>query len=127
MHESLSTLLRDLEIRLLDPDVRRSPAEIDRLLADEFIEFGSSGRVYCKKDCAGGMPPLRIDISQFHAQLMAPGLALVTYRAVNYEPSRPHLRHTLRSSIWKLNGGQWQMVFHQGTPAAPPDDGSDAT
>jgi hypothetical protein len=120
MHESLSTLLRDLEVRLLDPDVRRSAAEIDCLLADEFVEFGSSGRVYRKKDCAGGMPPARIGISDFQARLLGPGLALVTYRAVNHEPSRPELKHTLRSSIWRLKGGQWQMVFHQGTPTADP-------
>ncbi len=24
--------------------------------------------------------------------------------------------HTLRSSVWKLIDGNWQMAFHQGTP-----------
>jgi hypothetical protein len=122
MPEDLSTLLRELENKLLDPTVRQSPAELGRLLADEFVEFGSSGNVYHKQDCVGGIPPVRIDVSDFQARLLAPGLALVTYRAFNHEPSRPHLAHTLRSSIWKLIGGQWQMIFHQGTSAAPPGD-----
>jgi len=122
MQEDLSTLLRELENKLLDPTVRQSPAELGRLLADEFVEFGSSGNVYRKKDCASGIPTVRVDISDFQAKLLAPGLALVTYRAFNHEPSRPHLAYTLRSSIWKLSGGQWRMIFHQGTPAAPPGD-----
>ncbi len=118
MQDSLATQLLELEKRLLDPQVRGSPTDIDLLLTEEFVEFGSSGTVYRKKDCAGGIPPVRIDISHFEVRLLAPGLALVTYRATNHKPLHPGLKHTLRSSIWKLNGGQWQMVFHQGTPTA---------
>jgi hypothetical protein len=36
---------RNLEERLLRPAVRRSPDEADKLLAMDFIEFGSSGAV----------------------------------------------------------------------------------
>jgi hypothetical protein len=122
MQDSLATQILELEKRLLDPQVRGSRTEIDLLLAEEFVEFGGSGTVYHKKDCAGGMPPVRIDISDFQARALGPGLALVTYRATNHEPSRPDLKHTLRCSIWRRNGGRWQMVFHQGTPTA--DGGS---
>ena len=38
--------LRTLEERLLQPDVRRSAQAVASLLADEFVEFGSSGRVF---------------------------------------------------------------------------------
>jgi hypothetical protein len=41
--------LRDLEERLLLPSVRASPDEVATLLADEFIEFGSTGRTYDKQ------------------------------------------------------------------------------
>ena len=30
------------------------------------------------------------------------------------------LQHVLRSSIWKLIDGRWQMVFHQGTLSQAP-------
>ncbi|WP_375472314.1 DUF4440 domain-containing protein [uncultured Nostoc sp.] len=43
------SLLRELEERLLQPDVRKSAKDIMDLLADEFIEFGSSGRVFNKQ------------------------------------------------------------------------------
>ena len=35
-----------LEEDLLKPEVRKSADRVGRLLADEFIEFGSSGRVF---------------------------------------------------------------------------------
>ena len=38
-----------LEERLLDSAVRRSPEAISALLADEFVEYGSSGRVFDKE------------------------------------------------------------------------------
>jgi hypothetical protein len=37
--------LEALERRLLDPSVRASCAEVSALLAEEFFEFGSSGRL----------------------------------------------------------------------------------
>ena len=43
------SLLRQLEERLLQPDVRKSVKDVMDLLADEFIEFGSSGRVFDKQ------------------------------------------------------------------------------
>ena len=39
-----------LELSHLNPDIRHSVKELENLLADGFIEIGSSGRVYNKKD-----------------------------------------------------------------------------
>ena len=39
-------VLRGLEERLFDPAVRRSAALVDELLADDFLEFGWSGRTF---------------------------------------------------------------------------------
>jgi hypothetical protein len=41
--------LKELEESLLDPNIRKSTQFVE-LLADEFIEFGSSGRVYARDD-----------------------------------------------------------------------------
>ena len=40
---------RNLEERLLRTEVRRSPDEAGKLLASDFIEFGSSGAVYSRQ------------------------------------------------------------------------------
>jgi ribonuclease HI len=37
---------------------------------------------------------------------------LATYRATSGQ------RTSLRSSLWRRDGGTWQLVFHQGTLAA---------
>ncbi len=34
-------------------------AELDKLLADDFFEFGSSGNVWYKQDCMGEGRPFR--------------------------------------------------------------------
>jgi hypothetical protein len=112
-------LLRSLEEQLLKPEVRASPDEVGYLLADEFIEFGSSGRVYDKRQISEALqqetpdPTTRISLVDFVARRLAFEVILVTYRTIR--PDRPESR--LRSSIWKLIEGRWQMVFHQGTPS----------
>lgn len=107
--------LRALEARLMDPAVRRAPSEVDGLLADDFVEFGRSGRVYDKptviealqRDPGFDAPRTIMD---FEARALSPSVMLVTYRVRE--------TGTLRSSIWRSNGEHWQMVFHQGTPSA---------
>jgi hypothetical protein len=109
---SEARLLRELEERLLQPSVRASADQVAALLADEFIEFGSSGRVYHKQQIiellqqeqGHGRQPT---VTDFSARRLAADVILLTYRIV--EP------RTIRSSIWKLINGQWRMVFHQGT------------
>lgn len=114
MSESTKTAeaLRALEERLLDPLVRRSPSLVDSLLADDFVEFGSSGRVYDKSTM---VETLQQDpgfdgprtITKFSARELSPSIVLVTYQIGE--------TGTLRSSVWRSNGEHWKMVFHQGT------------
>ena len=108
--------LRDLELSLHRSEVRHSRERVSSLLADDFVEFGSSGRVYNKTTIVELMvheqdrapPPAVYD---FDVRFLSPEVALITYRAVAAD------RKTLRSSIWRLEGGSWCMAFHQGTPA----------
>ena len=122
MQESLTEVLLELENQLLQDEVRQSPGDIDRLLADEFVEFGSSGRIYRIQGCTGGMGRIDAFISDFQAKTLAPGVALATYRLVKHDQAEPAMKHSLRSSIWRLKDGRWQMVFHQGTPSGPTSD-----
>jgi hypothetical protein len=119
-------LLRQLEEELLKPEVRRSPERVGRLLADEFIEFGSSGHAYDKAQVIEALreetpdPAGRLELAEFAARPLAPDVVLVTYHTVlRAGPGAPP-ESRLRSSIWKRIDGQWQMVFHQGTPSPCP-------
>jgi len=119
MNESLKQLLYRLEESLLQPEIRRSPAEVARLLADEFVEFGSSGRVYEKQSIIDELsqePEIRFLMKDFRAFSLAQGVVLVTYRATSFSRNKEKAVHSLRSSVWKSSQGGWQMIFHQGTP-----------
>jgi hypothetical protein len=110
-----ATHLRALEESLLQPDLRKSNRLVE-LLADDFVEFGSSGRVYTRRDLVEALQaetPVVQTTSEFKAVMLGPDAALLTY-VTRLEATPP--RYTLRSSVWKRNGDAWQMVFHQATP-----------
>ena len=109
--------LKRLEETLLRPEVRRSREKMSALLADDFIEYGRSGRVYDKaailetadKSFAG-----LLSLKEFSAKALAPSVALVRYATVLRRSDGNEFR-SLRSSIWTRTGQRWQLVFHQGT------------
>jgi hypothetical protein len=115
-------LLLSLEERLLQPETRKSADQVGDLLADDFVEFGSSGRIFDKSRIIESLreeqqgQSARPSISDFSARSLAPGVVLVTYRLAVQYGAAEHEVHTLRASIWKAINGRWQMVFHQGTP-----------
>ncbi|GLQ87497.1 nuclear transport factor 2 family protein [Dyella flagellata] len=111
---SLEQSLVQWELDLLQPEIRHSDA-VARLLADDFIEFGSSGRVFTKADIIALLQaesPLKLAASQFETRMLAADVALLTYRVRRC--SQPPVL-SLRSSLWQKRGETWQMVFHQGT------------
>lgn len=117
--QALTDLLESLERQLLSPSVRRSE-RAGQLLADDFVEFGSSGRVFGRAEILTALrdeTPMAITASAFALRLLGPETALLTYRTVRQGESPCH---ALRSSIWQCDGGTWRMVFHQGTPTTPP-------
>ena len=105
---------------MLQPDVRKSVKDVALLLADDFVEFGSSGRVYNKQQIIESLqqePPTQRSLTEFKVFTLAPGVVLATYRAVQKGASLEQPVYSLRSSIWKSIDGRWHMVFHQGTLA----------
>jgi len=118
MVSSLHEQIYDLEDRLLQPEIRHFGEEISRLLADDFVEFGVSGRTFDKLQVveeSPHSPPVPVIIKEFQVKILSPDVVLATYRAVKTNESREEMRNSLRSSIWKFLDGRWQMVFHQGT------------
>ena len=115
---SIEAQLRALEEELLQPAVRKSASRLDALLADDFIEFGSSGRVFGKHDIIDALrseSPVRRSLTDFRALPLGPRVVLTTYRATSNGASGEEPVHSLRSSVWRLLDGRWQVVFHQGT------------
>lgn len=119
--DPLVTHLRELEEQLARPEVRSDPELLSKLLADDFREFGGSGRVFSKAQIIAALqsqPPLRIWLEEFHAISLAPDLALVTYRGNCQFHNSDTVLRSLRSSVWRFRDGRWQILFHQGTPTS---------
>ncbi len=116
---------RSLEQRLHRPEVRASPEAVDELLADDFVEFGSSGAVYNKALVIDALShetqadALQPEVFDFAVTPISSGSVLVTYRSVRHAIRTTAGKQTLRSSVWNLVDGRWQMLFHQGTVIPP--------
>jgi hypothetical protein len=98
-----------LELSLLDPEVRRSPERVERLLHRDFREFGVSG-VWEREAIVAALaadPGTGWTATEVDAREVGAGVVLVTYRAAG----------SLRSSLWVSGPDGWQILFHQGTPA----------
>lgn len=111
--KKLRDYIRQLEEDLLKPEVRSSKTRLKEILADDFFEFGSSGKVLFKDEEIpdDGIGIVKMKMSDFEIHPLSDEIILATYRIYNEIGKQ----HSLRSSIWKLNDGKWKMVFHQGT------------
>ena len=108
-------LVEELERELLGPLVRGDMGRTAVLLHPDFLEIGSSGRVWTRDAMMMALeedPGERTDIEILGSDRIGPGTVLLTYR--NFARSGT----TLRSSLWVLDGERWRLRFHQGTPEA---------
>lgn len=111
--------LFELEKQLHSPEIRSSPEEISRLLSENFLEFGSSGKTWTReavlKDLLSENETAKSESFNYKAILLAQDVVLITYVSTRVRLGQK-LSSFLRSSIWRRNNGVWQMEFHQGTP-----------
>ncbi|WLR42192.1 DUF4440 domain-containing protein [Bacillus carboniphilus] len=111
--KELEIHLQELEEKLLRTEIRSSQIELKKLLADDFFEIGSSGRILYKGEEIGveGIGEVKMTMSDFEIHPLSSDIILATYVICNEIKKE----YTLRSSIWKRFNEGWKMVFHQGT------------
>lgn len=121
MQKELKATIFELETSLLKSETRLSRKKLNALLADDFMEFGSSGGIYDKKEILERLPensknsPVEFLISGFEIKELGENIVLATFKTDKLLSDKSHII-SLRSSIWRKAGDTWQMVFHQGTP-----------
>jgi ribonuclease HI len=106
--------VRSLELRLLDPEVRRDGTAVARLLHPGFVELGASGVVWNAASVLQALadePGEPTDVSDLRACRLSEDVVLVTYRA------QTPRRTSLRASVWVRDPRGWRVRFHQGTPS----------
>ena len=114
--------LTALEESLWRPATRFDREHLERVLADDFDEFGRSGRHWTRE------ASMAMDAAPFSTVLPLPGLrvraigadgALLTYRSETTYPGSATALISRRSSVWQRIDGEWRLRFHQGTPVEP--------
>jgi ribonuclease HI len=113
-------LLRN-ERALLDPAVRRDRARVSALLAADFVEIGSSGRLWTRDEILDSLSVEEFRsqrIEDYTCRQIADGVILASYRTERTDTTTGERSSTLRSSIWTKEPNGWLLRFHQGTRAA---------
>lgn len=111
-------VLRTLEESLWQRETRFDRAYMERLFAEDFLEFARSGRIYTREECLSHEPQdidALLPLPNFEVRLLTPEVAQVRYEsrvACGGAEQRGN-----RSSIWSRVGDSWVLRFHQGTPA----------
>lgn len=121
--EAIEKYIFQLENDLLKSEVRKSPQKLSELLAEDFIEFTSSGSEYHYKSSdvfqkQDDNSQLLWQIIDFKIKLLSDDCVLATYKVVKHNEPNENKKYSLRSSIWKSYCGKWKMIFHQGTPTS---------
>lgn len=119
MNEKTAQHLQYLEQSLLSPAVRRDRDRVAGMLAEDFMEFGSSGKTWTRAQVlemlGAGEETAAPAVQDLQCRPIADGVVLVTYKTVRTNEATGRTVVTLRSSIWSMKAGFWQLRFHQGT------------
>ena len=106
----------EAELTLLQPEVRRDRAAVNRMLAPRFTEVGRSGKLWTRKEMLDGIAGFSSSmddgalVSEMTGRMILPGLVLITY------VSQAGDQKVRRSSWWRRYEDGWRIEFHQGTP-----------
>lgn len=116
--KNIEKQVKILELELLKPEIRKDKNILNKLLSSDFIEFTSLGIVSSKKDIIKRLPnqkDLKWVVINLKTKILSNDIVLVTYKVKKIDLKENNKTISLRSSVWKNNNSNWQMVFHQGT------------
>jgi hypothetical protein len=118
MSSERDNLLFELEQRLAQVGGKLSAEDASSLIAEDFVEFGASGKVWSKAEIIPAMSQwssIERMVENFSVRELSASVCLVTYEVVGATKDRQASPFSLRSSIWQYTGGKWRIIFHQGT------------
>ena len=103
------------ERELQTAECRRDRARVGALLAEDFMEVGSSGRVWDRPsalELLGGQTggEAVIEVHDLTGRIIGDGFIMVRW------DSDRGGRRSRRTSLWRRDPAGWRLVYHQGTP-----------
>ncbi|RKQ37056.1 nuclear transport factor 2 family protein [Kocuria tytonis] len=107
----------ELECDLQSRSTRGDVARLRELLAPDFVEIGASGGQWDLETILGLLSressapdSAEIEISGLSARTLSLDVVQVFWE------SRRGEQRARRTSLWRRSGGDWQQIYHQGTP-----------
>jgi len=112
----MKDLLLQYEKDFFNAEFCGSRANLETRLSKDFIEYGKSGSIHDRESTIRALMDLsedkQIEIAQFEITALDDEIVLVHYTSYDKDENS----YSLRTSIWKIEGGNWKIYFHQGTP-----------
>lgn len=116
---NIQKIIYELELSLLRPEVRSSADKLNGLLADDFMEFGSSCLVYNKQNIlerlSANTNKVTYTVDNFETKVLSDNIMLATFKTDRIINDKDKVV-SMRSSLRRKENGTWKMFFHQGTP-----------
>ncbi len=114
--QSVLDALIDREPIFHRPEFGTTRTDFENMTEPEFWEVGASGRRYSRSYILDTLEKRHAsphedawEARDFHCLEIAPSNYLLTYTLQQGD------RITRRSTIWRRRGGEWKIVYHQGT------------
>ena len=106
------------ETSLLHTDFKRHPELLELMLAPDFHEISAAGRSdrnTVKQWLLQKDPYSRWELSQFEVVEMTNEIRLVSYHALQREPTLSPSKGSMHTSVWSYSANVqcWQLRFHQ--------------
>jgi len=120
--KTLKEKIVELELSLLNPEIRSSIQELNKLLADDFLEIPSTGTPYNKSHALNRIPSEetpKFTLQNYQLRVLSENLVQLIYKASIKRQNQDVIAYSHRNSIWKLTEEKWQILFHQGTQCQP--------
>jgi len=115
----LEKIIIEMELKLLDKNVRNDKNELNKCISKDFIEYGASGKLYTYNETlqlsSNEEKQIEYKILKMDAKRLSKNIILLLY-TIEIKRENENII-TNRSSIWKKEFGSWKIIFHQGTKA----------
>ncbi len=116
--EDIANTIKNLEFSLLKPEVRSSREALDKLIAYDFVELGTSGNKYTKVDILERLPSnldkVEYIVKDFVVEIQSENLAIAKYKTERIINDGTVVV-SKRNSHWRKNDSGWQMFLHEAT------------
>lgn len=118
----LRDLLVNHERELASAQTRKQSAALEHLLDPQLIFVAFNGMVFTKEQLVSKLQYIDVsqyDMENFKVRKLGSEAALLTYdlRVKASVAGHDLPAKEYASSVWMRDGGGWQLVFHQETPA----------